>query len=256
MPSSTTAMSGRAVSSMSDSGRPMWLFKLPRFRITRYFAPRNSAVTSFVVVLPALPVMATTFVPDACRVERASACNASVVSSTTMTTGTTTPESPPFQSHVRGTTMPSAPAATAASAKSAPANLSPRMPMYSSPVRSVRVSIDTPENSAVLRPATIVPAMAAATHSAVSRMSDAMASALHDARIGPAPAQQLPRDRDVVERHVLVAENLVLLVAFAGDQHHVARTRRLDRFRDGRAAIRNGKRRRVLSSGVRRNAAL
>src|SRR5438105_1046446 len=163
---------------MSDSGRPMWLFKLPRFRITRYFAPRNSAVTSFVVVLPALPVMATTFVPDACRVERASACNARVVSSTTMTTGSTTPERPPFQSHVRGTTMP------------------------------------------------------------------------------PAPAQQLPRDRDVVERQVLVAENLVFLVAFAGDQHHVARTRRLDRFRDGRAAIRNGKRRRVLSSGVRRNAAL
>ena len=43
--------------------------------------------------------------------------------------------------------MPAAPASTAAAEKSAPSNLSPRMPTYSSPARSVRVSIDTPENS-------------------------------------------------------------------------------------------------------------
>ena len=42
----------------------MWLFRFPRLRNTRYRAARNSAVTSLVVVLPALPVMATTFVPD------------------------------------------------------------------------------------------------------------------------------------------------------------------------------------------------
>ena len=35
MPNSTTAISGRCLNSMSDSGSPMWLFKLPRLRITR-----------------------------------------------------------------------------------------------------------------------------------------------------------------------------------------------------------------------------
>ena len=64
MPSSITAISGRCLSSISDSGSPMWLFKFPRLRTTRYRVARNSAVTSFVVVLPALPVIATTFVPD------------------------------------------------------------------------------------------------------------------------------------------------------------------------------------------------
>ena len=59
-------------SSSSDSGRPMWLFKFPLLRNTRYRAARNSAVTSFVVVLPALPVIATTFAPDRRRTSRAS----------------------------------------------------------------------------------------------------------------------------------------------------------------------------------------
>ena len=67
IPSSTTAISGRCLSSISDSGSPMWLLKFPRLRITRYRVARNSAVTSFVVVFPALPVIATTFVPDSRR---------------------------------------------------------------------------------------------------------------------------------------------------------------------------------------------
>ena len=58
---------------MSDSGSPMWLLKFPRLRITRYRAARNSAVTSFVVVFPALPVIATTLVPDSRRTVCASA---------------------------------------------------------------------------------------------------------------------------------------------------------------------------------------
>ena len=45
----------------------MWLLKLPRLRITRYRDASSSAVTSFVVVFPALPVIATTFVPDSIR---------------------------------------------------------------------------------------------------------------------------------------------------------------------------------------------
>ena len=44
----------------SDSGRPMWLFRFPLFFTTRYARRQNSAIVSFVVVLPALPVIATT----------------------------------------------------------------------------------------------------------------------------------------------------------------------------------------------------
>ena len=155
MPSSTTAISGRRLSSMSESGSPMWLLKFPLLRTTRYRAARNSAVISFVVVFPALPVMATTFAPDSIRTRRATCWSAAVVSSTSMTTARGSRTSPP---RPRGTTTPAAPAATAAGAKSAPSNRSPRIPTYSSPGASVRVSIDTPLNARSSSPATIAPA--------------------------------------------------------------------------------------------------
>ena len=50
----------------------MWLFKFPALRYTVYRADRNSAVASFVDVLPALPVMATTDAPDNRRMCRPS----------------------------------------------------------------------------------------------------------------------------------------------------------------------------------------
>ena len=146
IPSSTTAMSGRLRSSISDSGRPMWLFRFPRLRTTRYCDARNAPVTSLVVVLPALPVIATTLVPDSRRTVRASHCSADVVSSTSITTGTTG-EFPPAivpGRRPRGITSPAAPAATAASANSAPSNRSPRIAMNNWPGAIVRVSIDTP----------------------------------------------------------------------------------------------------------------
>ena len=71
MPSSTTATSGAVRSSSSDNGKPMWLFRFPLFRNTRYRADSSSAQISFVVVLPALPVMATTLAPDFRRTQRA-----------------------------------------------------------------------------------------------------------------------------------------------------------------------------------------
>ena len=58
----------------------MWLFKLPLFRNTVYRVARSSAVTSFVVVLPALPVIATTFAPERRLMSRAMSCSARVVS--------------------------------------------------------------------------------------------------------------------------------------------------------------------------------
>ena len=61
---------------------PIWLLRLPLFRNTRYLAPRNSAVISLVVVFPALPVIATTFVPDRRLTSRAIDRSARVVSAT------------------------------------------------------------------------------------------------------------------------------------------------------------------------------
>ena len=53
----------------------------------------------------------------------------------------------------------------------------------------------------------------------------------------PVP-QRLARDRDVVEGHLAPArELLALLVALAGDHHHVAGTRLVHRPRDRRAAV-------------------
>ena len=63
-------------SSRSESGRPIWLFRFPLFLKTGKRADRNSATTSLVVVLPALPVIATTFAPERRRTSRARSCSA------------------------------------------------------------------------------------------------------------------------------------------------------------------------------------
>src|SRR5437773_7693926 len=137
----------------------------------------------------------------------------------------------------RGTTSPAAPALIADCAKSAPSRRSPRMPMYSSPGASVRVSIDTPVNSRVSAPATIVPTMAVATQSAVSRISGVCGTALRDARIGPAAGQRLARHGDIVERQRAVADHLILLVPFARDEHQIAAPRGLDRLSNRRQTL-------------------
>ena len=157
---------------MSDSGSPMWLLKFPRLRTTRYRASRNSLVTSFVVVLPALPVIATTFVPDSRRIPCASVLQRrrrvvdfdddGVARQRRAASRTVQP---------RGTTTPAAPASIAAPANSAPSNRSPRIATYRSPACSVRVSIDTLPNSPPASPAAIAPAICAATHAAVRRMA-------------------------------------------------------------------------------------
>ena len=48
----------------------MWLFKFPSVRLTSYASASRAAVKSFVVVLPTLPVTATTRVPEARRTKR------------------------------------------------------------------------------------------------------------------------------------------------------------------------------------------
>ena len=85
IPSSITATSGLARSCISDSGRPMWLFRFPLFFTTRKRVASSSAIVSFVVVLPALPVIAITRVSAASRTACARSCSARNVSATSMT---------------------------------------------------------------------------------------------------------------------------------------------------------------------------
>ena len=71
-------------------------------------------MASLVVVLPALPVIATTRAPEARRTARARSCSASSVSATSTITGS----APAGTSTGRWTTTPAAPPAIAAGTKS------------------------------------------------------------------------------------------------------------------------------------------
>jgi hypothetical protein len=65
----------------------MWLLRLPRLRNTLNCVESRSAVISFVLVLPALPVIATTLAPDRRRTSSASDWSAVSVSRTRITAG-------------------------------------------------------------------------------------------------------------------------------------------------------------------------
>ena len=58
----------RPRASAGARGRPIWLFRFPLFLKTGKRPARNSATTSLVVVLPALPVIATTVAGAAANV--------------------------------------------------------------------------------------------------------------------------------------------------------------------------------------------
>ena len=114
MPSSITATSAPCRSSNKESGRPRWLFKFPAFFTTRKRDPISSAMVSFVVVLPALPVIATTLACDSRRTYFARSCSARVVSATSITNASLSSPS----ATGRLTTSPAARRLDAASAKS------------------------------------------------------------------------------------------------------------------------------------------
>ena len=141
----------------------MWLLKFPRLRTTRYRAARNSAVTSLVVVLPALPVIATTFVPDSRRIACARSCSADrrvLDFDHDRRARPAFARRAAFACHPRGPRPPPRRRRSPRAAKSAPSNRSPRMRDVTDRRRcSVRVSIDTSPNS---RPAS--PAITRAAH--------------------------------------------------------------------------------------------
>ena len=198
------------------------MFKLPLFRNTVYFADRNSAVSSFVVVLPALPVIATTFAPDRRRTSRAPSCSARVVSATSITSGAGPAFPASGKAGVAVTTAPAAPAASAAATKSCPSNRSPRMATNRSPGCTDRVSID--HRSTRWSPArreTTRPPVAAAISAA--RQRNRLATGPRHPRAAAPARQRGARDLDVVERQRPVADDLVLLVPLAGDEHRSPR---------------------------------
>jgi hypothetical protein len=92
-----------------------------------------------VVVLPALPVMATTVAPDSRLTKRASSCKAAVVSATSTTNDSFSSPSDTG----RLTTSPAARRRDAAAAKSCPSRRA-TIAKNRSPAASVRESIEKP----------------------------------------------------------------------------------------------------------------
>src|SRR5688572_1790851 len=186
----------------------MWLFRFPLFFTTRNRPDRNSAIASFVVVLPALPVIATTFVPLAFRTACARSCNAFVVSATSITE--------PEAANRRSTIAPIAPFPNASLTNSCASNLSPRNAMKKSPGCNVRVSVTMLPISPARSPDRTSPPTASATQPRVSRRSS------------PNPRPEAPRHQRLARyRHVVkwqrhATDLLVLLVSLAGDQHDIA----------------------------------
>src|SRR3954471_7387648 len=222
MPSSTTATSGIDRSSRSESGRPRSLFKLPFFRNTRKRLPRNSAATSFVVVFPALPVIATTFVPDRRRTSRAISCNPVVVFATLTRT-----DRPPAPAAWRAasildcsTTAPRAPRAIAAPMNSCPSNRSPRIATNSSPLPIDRESIDRPAIASPGSPCSSRPPVALTMSAGVS---GSRSTRLRHSRSGASAGQRRARDFHVVERQRPLADDLIFFVPLPGNQDQISR---------------------------------
>ena len=131
------------------------------------------------------------------------------------------------QAGVAVTTAPAAPAASASATNSWPSNRSPRIATNRSPAASVRESIDDPlDRRRPVARAPPRPPVAAAISAAVS----ASGSTRYDTREPAAAARQRgARHLDVVERQRPIADDLVLLVPLAGDEHEIAGPRLADR---------------------------
>ena len=76
IPISTTATSCSGSRRNIVSGNPTWLLWFPSVRITFFSAERASAIISFVVVFPTLPVTPTTGIENRWRYAVAISCNA------------------------------------------------------------------------------------------------------------------------------------------------------------------------------------
>ena len=147
-PISTTASCVSEVMRSRVKGTPMLLFRLPSVAVTRYLTDSTSRISSFVVVLPFVPVKAmtvngfpSTIVIDLCQ--RASSCKVFKVSSTFTRRGS----SEAATAADLLTTAYLAPSSSAFSAYSLPSKFSPFRAKNISPPLSVRVSVVTTPHS-------------------------------------------------------------------------------------------------------------
>ncbi len=136
-------------------------------------------MVSLVVVLPALPVIATTVAGDCSRTTRARSCSARVVSATSITTGAWRSEdatpgvTPGAATAPVRTTTPAAPRASASATNAWPSR-SATMAKNRSPRWSVRVSIEKPSIAWSGWPPASRPPVAAAIIAAVSTITAAV----------------------------------------------------------------------------------
>ena len=240
MPSSTTATSGRAVSSSSESGSPMWLFRLPALRYTAYRA-REKRRRCFLrrSSCPALPVIATTRRPGL-RAARSwpSRCSAEqrVVH---------------LDHHRRGRRIADRPCPAAPVTPHAPASrLAGRVGRAVEPVAAQRdEQLPRRDRARVGREAVRSRGWRCLAAAGRRRPPPLRRRSAPAARVDR-PSRQPARSRDrrrasasrdtthVVERELAVADHLRLLVSLARDDHQVAGPREIDRARDGLAADR------------------
>src|SRR5690606_5604642 len=176
-----------------------------------------AAARSLVVVLPLLPVTATTRAPSRCRYQWANRCKAARGWSTWMTA----PHNPTGSGRPRSRRVPAAPRLMAAGIKSCPSKFGPARGTNNSPACTVRLSVETPRTRDLGSPDRRVPPAARAT---VSRDSGSIAKPL---------LQRVGRFLAIVKMHGAVLEHLGRLVALAGDEHNVTGPGHVDGRPDG-----------------------
>ena len=199
---------------------------------------RNSAVSSFVVVFPALPVMATTFAPDRRRTSRARSCSARVVSPTSIA-DRPRPPAAGLVAHHRAPPHPPPARPRRTRGRRTDRRGSPRTDRLAraSANRWTRARAGDPDrpNQPPARDGRDFPrGQRDRIHPASSLASRCDAA--------PAPPAPPPRRRTAASG----ADHLVLLVPLAGDHHEVAGARVADGLLDRRASIDDRERRRRL----------
>ena len=155
IPSSTTTLRSDSDRRSRVRGRPNWLFRFPAFLRHGAATERIAAHISFVVVLPLLPVMATTGPPNSARCPCASAPSPRVVSSTAI--AGRSGARPSGSSRPRSIRRPAAPAAAAWERKRCASWLGPTIATKSCPGAMARVSMEAPAKRASGSPRSTLP---------------------------------------------------------------------------------------------------
>lgn len=192
MPSSSTASRCCAVRRNSVSGRPMSLLRLPAVA-RRAASPtahaKTAEIISLTVVLPLLPVTATTGIGNRRRQPAASWPSAMRVSATV---STATPDRSGIPAGGRDTSTTAAPRATTSGRKSCASKRSPISATNRSPGNTSRLSVVT-RRMAASGPTRCAPAIQAAA--SVACIITGSASLMRSPPVPPAPGERAPDRR-------------------------------------------------------------